>query len=91
LKTGIFIFTLGVLAAGSVVAHENGASSATAEAVSITDQAHQIFERVIDERIIDRLGLFDRSDDSSGRYGISLELENEDGDWNVEVTVSIEF
>ena len=34
----------------------------TAEAVSITDQADQIFERAIDERIIGRLGLFDRSE-----------------------------
>ena len=91
LKASIFIFMLTVLAAGSVVAHENGASSATAEAVSITDQANQIFERAIDERIIDRLGLFDRSDDGSGRYGISLDLENEDADWSFEVTVTMEF
>ena len=91
LKASISIFILAVLAAGSVVAHENGASSATAEAASITDQVHQIFERVIDERIIDCLDLFDRSDEGSARYGISLDLENEDGDWNVEVTVSMEF
>jgi hypothetical protein len=91
LKASIFIFILAVLAAGSVLAQENGASSATAEAVSITDQADQIFERAIDERIIDRLGLFDRSDDGSARYGISLDLENEDGDWNFEVTVTMEF
>jgi hypothetical protein len=91
LKTSIFIFTLAVLAAGSVVAQEKGALSATAEAASLTDQADQIFERVIDERIIDRLGLFDRSDGGSARYGISLDLENEDGDWNVEITVSMEF
>ena len=61
------------------------------EAASITDPAHQIFERVIDERIIERLGLFDRSDEGFARYGISLDLENEDGEWNVEVTVSMEF
>jgi hypothetical protein len=91
LKASILIFILAVLAAGSVVAHENGASSAMAEAASITDPAHQIFERVIDERIIERLGLFDRSDEGSARYGISLDLENEDGEWNVEVTVSMEF
>jgi hypothetical protein len=95
LKTSIFIFTLVMLAAGSVLAEEKVASpsatSVTAEAVSITDQAHEIYERVIDERIIDRLGLFDRSDDGSARYGISLGLEDEDGDWNVEVTVSMEF
>ncbi len=57
----------------------------------MTDQADQIFERAIDERIIDRLGLFDRSDHSAARYGISLDLENEDGDWNFEVTVTMEF
>jgi len=57
----------------------------------MTDQADQIFERAIDERIIDRLGLFDRSDDRPARYGISLDLENEDGDWNFEVTVTMEF
>ena len=57
----------------------------------MTDQADQIFERAIDERIIDRLGLFDRSDDGVSRYGISLDLENEDGDWNFEVTVTVEF
>jgi hypothetical protein len=86
---------LAVLAVGSVVAEEKVASPSTtsvaAKAVSITDQADQIFERAIDERIIDRLGLFDRSDDGSARYGISLDLENEDGDWNFEVTVTMEF
>ena len=57
----------------------------------MTDQADQIFGRAIDERMIDRLGLFDRSGDDSARYGISLDLENEDGDWNFEVTVTMEF
>ncbi len=91
MKVSIFVFILAVLTAGSVGAHENGASSAMAEAVSITDQADQIFERAIDECIIDRLGLFDRSDDGSARYGISLDLETEDGNWNFEVTVTMEF
>ena len=92
MKVSIFVFILAVLAAGSVGAHENGAPSATAEAVSITDQADQMFERVIDERTIGRLGLFDRSDDnSSGRYSVSLDLENEDSDWNFEVSVTVEF
>jgi hypothetical protein len=92
LKTSIFIFTLAVLGVRSVVAHENGASFATAEAVAITDQAHHIFERAIDERIIDRLGLFDRPDDGgSGRYNVSLDLENEDSDWSFEVSVTVEF
>jgi hypothetical protein len=92
MKLGIFVFILAVLAAGSVGAHENGASSATSEAVSITDQADQTFGRAIDERTIGRLGLFNRSDDnSSGRYSVSLDLENEDSDWNFEVSVTMEF
>jgi hypothetical protein len=96
LKASIFIFILAVLAAGSVVAEEKVASpsatSVTAKTVSITDQADWIFERVIDERIIDRLRLFDRSDDGgSGHYDISLDLENEDGEWSFEVTVTMEF
>jgi len=57
----------------------------------MTGQADRIFERAIDERTIDRLGLFDRSDDGASRYGISLDLENEDGDWNFEITVTMEF
>ena len=84
-----------MLVAGSVVAEEKVASpsatSVTAKAVSLTDRADQIFDRVIDERIIDRLGLFDRSDEGAARYGISLDVENEDGDWNFEVTVTMEF
>lgn len=91
MKVSIFVFILAVLAAGSVGAHENGPSSATSEAVSITDQTDRIFEREIDERIISRLGLLDRSEDSSGRYSLSLDLENEDSDWNFEVTVTMEF
>ena len=92
MKVSIFVFILAVLAAGSVGAHENDASSATKETVSITDQADQIFERAIDERTIGRLGLFDRSEDErSGRYSVSLDLENEDSDWNFEVSVTLEF
>jgi hypothetical protein len=91
LKASIFIFILAVLVAGSVIAHENSASSARTEAVSITDQADQIFESAIDERMIDRLGLFDRSDDGSSRYEISLDVENEDREWSFEVTVTMEF
>ena len=83
-----------MLAAGAVVAEEKvappSATSVTAKAVSITDQASQIFERAIYERIIDRLGLLDRSDNGSGR-DISLDLENEDGEWSFEVTVTMEF
>jgi hypothetical protein len=52
----------------------------------------QISRRAIDERILDRLGLFDRPDDGgSSRYGVSLEVEKEDGDWNFEVTFTVEF
>jgi hypothetical protein len=96
LKARIFIFILAVLAVGSVVAEENSAwsppMSATAETVSITDQADQIFERAIDEHFIDRLGLFEASDGGhSNRYSLSLDLENEDSDWSFEVTVTMEF
>jgi hypothetical protein len=92
MKASIFVLILAALTTGSVGAQEDGTSSATAEAVSITDQADQIFERAIDERTIDRLGLFDRSDNnSSGRYSVSLDLENEDSDWNFEVSVTVEF
>jgi hypothetical protein len=91
MKVSIFVFILAVLAAGSVRAHENGASSATKETVSITDQADRIFERAINERTIGRLGLFDRSEDGSGRYSVSLDLENEDNDWNFEVSITMEF
>ena len=79
-----------MLTAGSIIAHENGASSAR-NAASITNQVDQIFESAIDEHMIDRLGLFDRSDDSSGRYDISLDVENEDSDWSFEVTITVEF
>jgi hypothetical protein len=91
MKVRIFVFILAVVAAGSVGAHENGPSSGTPEAVSITDQADQIFERAIDERTIGRLGLIDRSEDGSGHYSVSLNLENEDSDWNFEVAVTMEF
>jgi hypothetical protein len=96
LKVSIFILILAMLAAGLVVAQEINASSAptsaTAETVSITGQSHQIFERAINERIIDRLGLFDRSEDgASGGYSVSLDLENEDSDWSFEITVTMEF
>jgi hypothetical protein len=92
MKVSIFVFILAVLAAGPVGAHENGPSSGTPEAVSISDQADRTFERAIDERTIGRLGLFDRSeDDGSGRYSVSLDLENEDSDWNFEITVTMEF
>jgi hypothetical protein len=87
---------MGILAAGSVVAKENGESfsprSAMAETSFNFDYGNnQIVGRAIDERIIDRLGLFDRSDDNSTGYSISLDLENEDRDWSFEVSVTMEF
>jgi hypothetical protein len=91
MKVSIFVFILAVFVAGLVGAHEDGAASPTSAVVSITHHADQIFEREIDERIISRLGLFDRSEDGSGRYGVSLDLENEDSDWNFEVTITMEF
>jgi hypothetical protein len=85
-----------MLAAGSVVAEENGASSSrtftAAEAGFNLDYGNdQIAEHTI-ERIIDRLGLFDPSyNGQSTRYSVSLDLENEDSDWSFEVTVTMEF
>jgi hypothetical protein len=86
-----------MLAAGSVLAQDWVASpsrtSRTAQAAFNLDYGNdRMAERAIDERIIDRLGLFDRSDDDgSGRYSVSLDLENEDSDWSFEVTVTMEF
>jgi hypothetical protein len=92
MKASILIFILAVLASGSVVAHENSASSVTAEAGFNLDYGNnQIAGRAIDERIIDRLGLFDRVDNASAGYSISLDLENEDSDWSFGVTVTMEF
>ena len=52
----------------------------------------QMAEYAIDERTIDRLGLFDSSDSGqSTRYSVELDLENEDSDWSFEVTVTVEF
>ena len=46
----------------------------------------------VDQRLIDRLGLFDSSDKGqSTRYSVELELENEDSDWSFQVTVTVEF
>jgi hypothetical protein len=60
----IFIFILGMLAAGLVGAEEDGASqsrmSTSAKAGFHLDYGNdQMAEYAIDERIIDRLGLFD--------------------------------
>jgi hypothetical protein len=96
-KVRIFVFILGMLAAGPVVAEENGASfsltSATAEAGFNLDYGNdRMAGRAIDERIIHRFLSFEPSDDArSGRYSISWDLEREDSDWNFEVTVTMEF
>jgi hypothetical protein len=56
------------------------------------DYGDDRIEPAIDERVINRIGLFDRPDDGgSGRYSISLDLENEDSDWSFEVSVTVEF
>ena len=82
-----------MLAAASVVAQENSASSSPTEAGFNLDYSNdQIAERVIDERIIDRYASFDPSEGGRfGRYSVSLDLENEDSDWSFEVSVTLEF
>jgi hypothetical protein len=80
-----------------VFAEENGALSSrtftTTEAGSNLNYANnQMADHAIDQRIIDRLGLFDASDsDQSTRYSVSLDVEKEDSDWSFEVTVTMEF
>jgi hypothetical protein len=97
LKLRIFIFILASLAARSILAEENGTLSSrtftAAEAAFNLDYGNnQMAEHVIDERIIDRLGLFDPPDSGeSTRHSVSLDLENEDSDWSFEVTVTMEF
>jgi len=97
LKVSIFIFLLGMLAAGLVVAEEKGSLSSrtftTADAgFNLGYGNNQMAEHAIDERVIDRLGLFDPSDSGqSSRYSVELDLENEDSDWSFEVTVTVEF
>jgi hypothetical protein len=78
-----------MLSSGLVFAEENAAFSSR---TSTTAEADQMVDHAIDQRIIDRLGLFDPSDSSqSSRYSVELDLENEDSDWNFEVTVTVEF
>ena len=88
---------LGMLSSGLAFAEENGAFSSrtftAAEAVFNLGYGNdQMAEHAINERIIDRLGLFDPSDSGQAtRYSVSLDLENEDSDWSFEVTVTVEF
>jgi len=95
LKVGILIFLLGLLAAGLVVAEEKSSLSSRtfmAAEAGLNYGNNQMAEHAIDERIIDRLGLFDPPDSGqSTRYSVSLDLENEDSDWSFEVTVTVEF
>ena len=68
------------------------ASHPVAQSFDLDYGNNQIAERAIDERIFDRLTSFDPSDGGrSARYSVSFDLENEDSDWNFEVTVTMEF
>jgi hypothetical protein len=68
------------------------ASRSVAPSFNFDYGSDRIAARAIDERIIDRLGLFDPADGgASTRYSVSLDLENEDRDWSFEVTVTLEF
>ena len=85
-----------MLASGLIVAEESGAfssrKSTTAEAGFTLGHGNgQLAEDAIEERTIDRLGLFDAGSGESSHYNIELNLENEDSDWSFEVTVTIEF
>ena len=86
-----------MLASGSILAEESGAfssrTSTTAEAgFDLGYDRGQMTEHAVDQRIIDRLGLFDAADSGqSTRYNVELELENEDNDWSFQVTVTVEF
>jgi len=86
-----------MLSSGLVFAEENGAFASrtptTAEhGFDLGYGNDQMADHAIDQRIIDRLGLFDASDSSqSSRYNVELDLENEDSDWSFEVSVTIEF
>ena len=88
---------LGMLSSGLIFAEESAAfssrTSTTAEAgFNLGYGSGQMTEHAVDQRIIDRLGLFDPSDGSqSSRYSVELDLENEDSDWSFEVTVTVEF
>jgi hypothetical protein len=64
LKLSIFIFILAILAGGSRVAEENGALStrtftAAEHRFNLDHGNDRVAEYAIDDRIIDRLGLFD--------------------------------
>jgi len=86
-----------MLSSGLVFAEESGAFSSPTSTMAepgfnLGHGNGQMAEYAIDERTIDRLGLFDPSDSGqSTRYSVELDLENEDSDWSFEVTVTVEF
>jgi hypothetical protein len=86
-----------MLASGLIFAEESGAfswrTSTTPKAgFTLGHGSDQMAEHAIDERILDRLGLFDLADSGkSSCFNIELDLENEDSDWSFEVTVTVEF
>ena len=86
-----------MLASGSIFAEESGAFSSGTSATANADfilghSSDRRAEHAIDERILDRLELFDLAgSDKSSRYNVELELENEDSDWSFQVTVTVEF
>jgi hypothetical protein len=88
---------LGMLFSGLIFAEESGASSSrtsttTEGGFNLGYGNDRMADHAIDQRIIDRLGLFDPSDgNQSSRYSVELDLENEDSDWSFEVTVTVEF
>jgi hypothetical protein len=86
---------LGMLSSRLVFAEESGAFSSRTSAEAGFNLGYgsgQMTEHAVDQRIIDRLGLFDSSDSGqSTRYNVELELENEDSDWSFQVTVTVEF
>ena len=88
---------LGMLFSGLVFADENAAfssrkSTSAKAGFDLGYGSGQMTEHAVDQRIIDRLGLFDASDSGqSTRYNVELEVENEDNDWSFQVTVTVEF
>ena len=86
-----------MLATGLIFAEERGEFSSRTSTTAEVDfnlgyGKDQIAEHAIDQRNIDRLGLFDPVDNGkSSPYSMELDLENDDSDWSFEVTVTVEF
>jgi hypothetical protein len=84
--------SIGLAEQPALLRDDGEASHSVAQSFNLDYGNNQIAERAIDERIIDRLASFDSSDGGrSARYSVSFDLENEDSDWNFEVTVTMEF